>query len=135
MKNSVWREVRFSLYLAAVLNGLIIQVVPFQYKCNFTDEKCFACGLRTAVDLFLHGRFRLLPGLCSKHGILFHHINPCSNRSFPLFFSCYTGHSYNVSRMLQTKTCFPFLHIPFIFLSLQSKKLSINDKTIYEQLF
>jgi hypothetical protein len=57
MKNSVWREVRFSLYLAAVLNGLIIQVVPFQYKCNFTDEKCFACGLRTAVDLFLHGRF------------------------------------------------------------------------------
>lgn len=58
MKKSIWQEVRFSLYFAFVLNGLIIQwVVPFQYKCNFADEKCFACGLRTAVNVFLQGEF------------------------------------------------------------------------------
>lgn len=57
-KSTVWREVRFSLYFAFVVNGIIIQwFAPFQYKCNFTDEKCFACGLRTAVDLFLQGKF------------------------------------------------------------------------------
>ena len=58
LRKSIWQEVRFSLYFAFILNGLIIQwVVPLQYKCNFTDEKCFACGLRTAVDLFLQGKF------------------------------------------------------------------------------
>lgn len=58
MKNSVFRHVRYSLYLAFVLDGIIVQwLAPFQYKCNFTDEKCFACGLRTAVDLFLQGKF------------------------------------------------------------------------------
>ena len=57
-KSTVWREVRFSLYFAFVVNGIIIQwFAPFQYKCNFTDEKCFVCGLRTAVDLFLQGKF------------------------------------------------------------------------------
>ncbi len=57
-KSTVWREVRFSLYFAFVVNGIIIQwFAPFQYKCIFTDEKCFACGLRTAVDLFLQGKF------------------------------------------------------------------------------
>lgn len=58
MEKQVWREVRFSLYLAFVFNGVIIQwVVPFQYKCNFTGERCPACGLRTAVNLFLRGKF------------------------------------------------------------------------------
>lgn len=58
MKNSVFRHVRYSLYLAFVLDGIIVQwLAPFQYKCNFTDEKCFACGLRTAVNLFLQGKF------------------------------------------------------------------------------
>lgn len=58
MRKSIWQEIRFSLYFAFILNGLIIQwVVPFQYKCNFADEKCFACGLRTAVNLFLQGKF------------------------------------------------------------------------------
>ena len=58
MNKQVWREVRFSLYFAFILNGIIIQwIAPFQYKCNFTDERCFACGLRTAVNLFLQGRF------------------------------------------------------------------------------
>lgn len=57
MNKQIWREVRFSLYFAFILNGVIIQFAPFQYKCNFTSEKCFTCGLRTAVDLFLHGKF------------------------------------------------------------------------------
>lgn len=57
MNNSVFRQVRYSLYFAFVLNGIIIQwIAPFQYKCNFTGEKCFACGLKTAVDLLFQGR-------------------------------------------------------------------------------
>ena len=59
MKNAVFTKVRFHLYFATILNGVMIQwIVPFQYKCSFTDEQCFACGLRTAVDLFLQGRFQ-----------------------------------------------------------------------------
>lgn len=57
MNKAVFRSVRYSLYFAFVLNGVIQWLVPFPYKCNFTSEKCFACGLRTAVDLFLQGRF------------------------------------------------------------------------------
>lgn len=57
MNKNVWCEVRFALYPAFALNGLIVQFAPFQYKCNFVDERCFACGLRTAVNLFLQGKF------------------------------------------------------------------------------
>ena len=57
MNKHIWREVRFALYLAFALNGVIVQFAPFQYKCNFVDERCFACGLRTAVNLFLQGKF------------------------------------------------------------------------------
>ena len=58
MNKQIWREVRFSLYLSFLLNGIIIQwIAPFQYKCNFSDEKCFACGLRTAVNQLLQGHF------------------------------------------------------------------------------
>lgn len=57
-KSTVWREVRFSLYFAFVVNGIFIQwIAPFQYKCNFTDTPCPTCGLRTAVYLFLQGKF------------------------------------------------------------------------------
>ena len=52
------QSVKWNLYAIILLNGIYIQYfAPFQYKCNFTDEKCFACGLRTAVDLFLQGKF------------------------------------------------------------------------------
>lgn len=58
MKKETFAEIRFSLYFTFFISGIIIQwVAPFQYKCNFTDEKCFACGLRTAVNLFLQGKF------------------------------------------------------------------------------
>lgn len=57
MNKHIWREVRFALYLAFALNGVIVQFAPFQYKCNFVNERCFACGLRTAVNLFLQGKF------------------------------------------------------------------------------
>ena len=58
MKNSVFRHVRYGLYLALVLDGIIVQwLAPFPYKCSFTDETCFACGLRTAVNLLLQGKF------------------------------------------------------------------------------
>ena len=57
MKDNVFRQIRFSLYLAFFLNGLVQLIVPFQYRCNITSEECFACGLRTAITLFLQGRF------------------------------------------------------------------------------
>ena len=58
MRKEVFRDVRYCLYFALILNGIIIQwIAPFRYKCDFTEEKCFACGLRTAVNLFLQGRF------------------------------------------------------------------------------
>ena len=58
MKKGTFAQIRFSLYSAFVISGIIIQwLAPFPYRCNFTDEKCFACGLRTAVNLFLKGKF------------------------------------------------------------------------------
>ena len=54
---SVFRSVRYSLYLAFAINALIFQLIPFRFRCDLTGERCFACGLRTAVDLFLQGRF------------------------------------------------------------------------------
>lgn len=57
MKNSTFRQVRFGLYMAFVLNGIVQWLIPFPYRCNLTGEECFACGLRTAVNLFLQGRF------------------------------------------------------------------------------
>lgn len=57
-KISVWQEFRFSIYFAFIINGILIQwIVPVNYICNDSDKKCFACGLRTAVDLLLQGKF------------------------------------------------------------------------------
>lgn len=59
MNRSVWREVRFSLYTAFILNGILVQwIVPLTFKCSVTDTVCPACGLRTAVSLLLRGNFR-----------------------------------------------------------------------------
>ena len=58
MKSSLFAQVRFSLYAAFLLNGILVQwIVPFQYRCNLTGESCFACGLRGAVDRLLQGDF------------------------------------------------------------------------------
>ena len=57
MQKTVFQEVRFSLYITLLVNGIFIQwLAPYNYKCDFSDEKCFACGLRTAVDLLLEGK-------------------------------------------------------------------------------
>ena len=59
MNRTIWREVRFSLYAAFVLNGILVQwVVPLTFRCGVTDASCPACGLRTAVSLLLRGHFR-----------------------------------------------------------------------------
>ena len=57
MRKRVFRDIRYCLYFALVLNGIIQWLIPFQYSCNITGEDCFACGLRTAVTLLLQGRF------------------------------------------------------------------------------
>ena len=58
MKKEGFKQIRFSIYFAFFISGIIIQwLAPFPYKCNFADERCFACGLRTAVNLLLQGKF------------------------------------------------------------------------------
>ena len=57
MRKRVFQDIRYCLYFALVLNGIIQWLIPFEYRCNITDEECFACGLRTAVTLLLQGRF------------------------------------------------------------------------------
>ena len=57
MDKHLFCQIRYSLYIAFVLNGIIQWLIPFQYRCNITGEECFACGLRTAVSLFVQGRF------------------------------------------------------------------------------
>lgn len=58
MLSNIFRQVRYSLYLAFILNGILVQwVIPFKFRCNFVEEKCFACGIRTAINLLLQGDF------------------------------------------------------------------------------
>lgn len=57
MREDIFQQVRFSLYIAVLVNGIIQLLIPFQYRCNFTGEECFACGLRTAITLLLQGHF------------------------------------------------------------------------------
>ena len=57
MNRQIFREVRYAIYFALLVNGFLQWLIPFEYRCNLTGEECFACGLRTAVSLFLQGRF------------------------------------------------------------------------------
>ena len=59
MNSSVFRQVRYSLYAAFVLSGVILQWwMRFPFRCHVTGQRCFACGLRAAVDAVLQGNFR-----------------------------------------------------------------------------
>lgn len=58
MRKAVFRDIRYCLYLALILNGILVEwIVPMKFKCNYTGNSCPACGLRTAVSLFLQGKF------------------------------------------------------------------------------
>ena len=58
MNKEVFRQVRFALYAALFLNGILVQwVLPLRFRCNATGETCFACGLRGAVDRLFQGDF------------------------------------------------------------------------------
>ena len=58
MRNDIFRNVRYALYFAIIVNGILIQwFVPFIYKCNIQNETCMACGLRKAIDLLIKGQF------------------------------------------------------------------------------
>lgn len=58
MCDSVFRQVRFSLYTAFIINIVFMQwLAPYKYKCDYSESKCFACGLRTAINLCLNGEF------------------------------------------------------------------------------
>ena len=56
-KKTIFREVRFSIYIALLVCGIILWKAAIVFKCNISNKQCFACGLRTAVDLFLKGQF------------------------------------------------------------------------------
>jgi len=58
MMKDILKQVRYSLYLTFTICFVFFQwLAPFEYKCNITNTSCFACGLRTAVDLFCQGKF------------------------------------------------------------------------------
>ena len=58
MKKSVFRDVKYCLYLSLILNGILVEwIVPLSFKCNDTGNSCPTCGLRTAVNLLLQGKF------------------------------------------------------------------------------
>lgn len=57
MNRQIFCEVRYAVYFAVLINGFLQWLIPFEYRCNITGEKCFACGLRTSVSLLLQGRF------------------------------------------------------------------------------
>lgn len=58
MRKKVFQDVRYCLYLALILNGILVEwIVPMNFRCNYTGNSCPACGLRTAVNLFLQGKF------------------------------------------------------------------------------
>lgn len=66
---NAFRSARFCIYGILLLNGIFIQwFAPFHYLCDFSEKKCFACGMRTAVDLSLQGRFA--EAYASNHLIL-----------------------------------------------------------------
>ena len=58
IKIVAFQKTRMIFYAVLLANGIFIQYfAPFKYKCDYTDEKCFACGLRTAINLIMQGRY------------------------------------------------------------------------------
>ena len=59
MRMSVFQEVRFSLYITFIVCVVFFQwFASFDFKCGVTGKRCFACGLRTSVNLLLQGKFK-----------------------------------------------------------------------------
>ena len=58
MDKGVFRQVRLCLYLALLLNGVIVWAVPFSWHCSLPGGSCFACGLKKAVSLLACGDLR-----------------------------------------------------------------------------
>ena len=63
MSDSSWRKhavesVRLTVYSVLIINGVFIQYfAPFHYICDYSKQPCLMCGMRTAVDLWLSGKF------------------------------------------------------------------------------
>ena len=57
MNRQIFREVRYAVYFAVLINAFLQWLIPFEYRCNIAGKECFACGLRTSVSLLLQGRF------------------------------------------------------------------------------
>lgn len=58
IKIAAFQKTRIIFYAVLLSNGIFIQYfAPFKYKCDYTDERCFTCGLRTAINLIMQGRY------------------------------------------------------------------------------
>ena len=63
MSDSSWRKhavesVRLTVYSVLIINGVFIQYfAPFHYICDYSNQPSLMCGMTTAVDLWLSGKF------------------------------------------------------------------------------
>ena len=59
MKRKAFQEVRLVVYAAFVLNCVLVQyILPTKYLCDYTEQTCPMCGMRTAVDYITKLRFK-----------------------------------------------------------------------------
>lgn len=56
-QREAFQDIRLSLYLTAVITGILVYFLPIRYLCNTAGHECPFCGLKTAVYDILHGRF------------------------------------------------------------------------------
>ncbi len=57
-KKDAVESVRLTVYGVLVINGIFIQYfAPFHYICDYNEQTCVMCGMRTAVNLWLSGDF------------------------------------------------------------------------------
>lgn len=60
MKRRVFQEVRINIYIAIIINGLLIQFInPFHFLCDNESISCMFCGMRTAINLIIAGEINL----------------------------------------------------------------------------
>lgn len=58
LKKDAIESVRLTVYGVLVINGIFIQYfAPFHYICDYNEQPCVMCGMRTAVNLWLSGNF------------------------------------------------------------------------------
>lgn len=60
MEHRAFQSIRITIYMAVVINGILVQFInPFRYLCDYEADFCIFCGMRTAINLIIAGKFDL----------------------------------------------------------------------------